>query len=94
MNDNVRMIDGEWQPRGGGCRCRKCAMMVPSEGFFRAPASARDAADRDRHEADNWLEYQIERLPSVDMGPPRESVVHYRSRVAAWREDMQREAAE
>lgn len=44
-----RIVDGVWQPWGGGCRCRSCLNKVPRQGFYKAPR-----ADYERDAREDW----------------------------------------
>lgn len=72
-----RIIDGEYQPWGGACQCRRCRNKTPSTGFYRAPRAEREAADRERQEAEEHFSYELEKLPPVLRG---ESLQAYRRR--------------
>lgn len=92
---NGRMVDGEYQPWGGACRCRRCVGKIRREGFYQAPEAHRKADEETMRAIKERDAYEMEQLPHVRMGPPRETVAEYTVRVKAWRaERNQRMTAE
>lgn len=73
-----RVIEGEYQPWGGSCRCRRCADLRPSQGFWHAPKEFVEAAAKDRRDAQGHFDYQFEQLPPALRG---ETMRAYRYRV-------------
>lgn len=74
---NGRVVDGRFQPYGGLCGCTDCVEKRPRDGFYKASAEFHNEQRAERRGADEWLEYGIERLPTV---LPKESLAAYRKR--------------
>ena len=48
-NVQGRMVDGQFQPWGGACRCQKCVTKSRRPGYFIAPR-----ADYERDGREDW----------------------------------------
>lgn len=53
-NEPGRVIDGEWQPWGGKCRCRRCRERIGREGFYRA-----SRADYDKLKGEDYSKWYV-----------------------------------
>ncbi len=60
---NGRVIDGEVQPWGGACRCRKCFHKTRREGFYVAPSEDRMAGEEERKVLNDYVTYKAENTP-------------------------------
>lgn len=78
-----RVVNGEYQPWGGACKCQRCAQKIASHGFWRASSAEREAQSALDSEVVDWTAYQIERLPPVKSG---ETVAQYRARISELRQ--------
>lgn len=85
MSSDGRMIDGEFQPWGGACQCRRCRQMVGREGFWRASRAEYAEAEALRREIAERDAYEMEQLPHVRTFPSRETFAEYAARVKEWR---------
>lgn len=56
---NARMVDGEVQPWGGACQCRRCREKTPSDGFYRATPAEYATAAKEKREMDDWMRKQM-----------------------------------